>query len=66
LANEGAENAAAVGQPAVQDDPDERSVWVKNVDFSADDAQLTEHFKDCGEIVRVTIKKHPNTGQSLG
>ena len=29
---------------AVDDDPDERSVFVKNVDFSADEAQLTEHF----------------------
>ena len=44
-----------------EDDPDERSVFVKNVDFSADDQQLQEHFKECGEIVRVTIRKNPHT-----
>ena len=48
------------------DDPDERSIFVKNVDFSADNAQLSEHFKECGEIVRVTIRKNNQTGNSLG
>lgn len=48
------------------DDPDERSIFVKNVDFAADEAQLTDHFKECGEIVRVTIRKNPHTNFSLG
>ena len=48
------------------DDPDERSIFVKNVDFSADEPALTDHFKECGEIVRVTIRKNPHTQQSLG
>lgn len=41
-------------------------MFVKNVDFSINDEQLTEHFKECGEIERVTIRKNPSTGQSLG
>ena len=64
--DQASENANQAGQTVVQDDPDERSVFVRNVDFSADDAQLTEHFKECGEIIRVTIKKDPNTQRSLG
>ena len=47
-------------------DPDERSVFVKNVDYSADEAQLTDHFKLCGEILRVTIRKDHRTSQPLG
>ena len=61
------ESADKAQNPATEEeDPDKRSVFVKNVDFSADDAQLTEHFKECGEIVRVTIRKNPHTQQSLG
>ena len=56
----------AVAAPTPDDDPDERSIFVKNVDFSADEPALTEHFKECGEIVRVTIRKNPHTQQSLG
>lgn len=37
------------------DDPDERSVFVKNVDFSATAEDLKDHFSDCGEIKRITI-----------
>ena len=64
--DQASENANQAGQTAVQDDPDERSVFVRNVDFSADDAQLTEHFKECGEIIRVTIKKDPQTARWSG
>lgn len=53
-----------VQQP--MEDPDDRSVFVKNVDFSADDQQLIDHFKECGEILRVTIRRNPHTQQSLG
>ena len=56
--NNAVEGAAQAG-PA--DDPDERSVFVKNVDFSANEQQLTDHFKECGEIVRVTIRKNRHT-----
>ena len=37
------------------DDPDERSIFVKNVHFSATAEELKSHFSDCGEIKRVTI-----------
>ena len=36
-------------------DADERSVFVKNVDFKAEPEELIEHFKNCGEVERVTI-----------
>lgn len=39
----------------VVDDTDERSVFVKNVDFSAEPQELKDHFKECGEIKRITI-----------
>lgn len=51
---------------AGKEDPDERSVFVKNVDYGADEAQLTEHFKLCGEISRVHIRKDHRTSQPLG
>ena len=39
----------AVGdEPEAADDPDERSVFVKNVDFSVNEEMLAEHFKECG------------------
>ena len=50
----------------IQDNPDERSVFVKNVDFSIGEEQLAEHFKECGPIERITIRKNPQTGQSIG
>ena len=58
------ENASQNGENA--NDPDERSVFVKNVDFGADDTQLREHFKLCGEILRVTIRRNHHTQQPLG
>ena len=50
----------------IKDNPDERSVFVKNVDFSIGEDQLAEHFKECGPIERITIRKNPQTGQSIG
>ncbi len=59
--------AAAGGEAAAEaNDPDERSVFVKNVEFGADEASLIEHFKICGEIKRVTIRKDHRTGQPMG
>ena len=49
-----------------QDDPDLRSVYVKNVDYSADPASLKEHFTECGGINRVTIICNKMTGRPLG
>ena len=60
------ENASQNGDGKAGEDPDERSVFVKNVDYGADEAQLTEHFKLCGEISRVHIRKNHHTQQPLG
>ena len=60
------ENASQSGEAANANDPDERSVFVKNVDWGADENQLMEHFKLCGDILRVTIRKNHHTGQPLG
>lgn len=49
-----------------QDDADERSVFVKNVDYSADAQELKDHFQECGEIKRVTIPVDKFTGQAKG
>lgn len=48
------------------DDPDERSIFVKNVHFSATVEDLKEHFSDCGEINRVTIPVDKMSGKSKG
>lgn len=53
------EDGEIAGGPEDAEDPDERSVFVKNVDFSINDELLNEHFKECGEIERVTIRKNP-------
>lgn len=55
------ENGSQNGEAANPDDADDRSVFIKNVDFGADDTQLNEHFKECGEIKRVTIRKDHRT-----
>ena len=37
------------------EDPDERSIFIKNVDYKVEANELKDHFKECGEIKRVTI-----------
>lgn len=48
------------------DDPDERSVFVKNVHFKSNVQDLKEHFKECGNIVRITIPVDKSSGQAKG
>ena len=43
-----------------------RSVYVKNVDYSTDPSELKEHFKECGPIARITIVCDKVSGQPLG
>lgn len=43
-------------QESLEDDRDSRSVFVKNVHFSAEKKEIEEHFNDCGEIKLITIK----------
>jgi len=45
---------------------DERSVYVKNVDYSASKEEVTEFFKSCGKINRVTIITDKYTGNPKG
>ena len=49
-----------------EDDPDLRSVYVKNVEYKAEPHDLKEHFQECGDIMRVTILCDRVTGQALG
>lgn len=50
---------------ATKEDILSRSIFVKNVDYTATTQILEEHFKECGPIVRSTIKLGPG-GQPLG
>ncbi len=43
-----------------------RSVFVKNVEYSATVKELEEHFKECGTIRRTKIGVDKATGQPLG
>lgn len=38
-----------------EEDRDARSVFVKNVHYSATKTEIEEHFTDCGEIKLITI-----------
>ena len=49
-----------------QSDSDSRSIFVKNVDYKTEPAQLKEHFVKCGEISRITIFRDPMTRHPLG
>lgn len=43
-----------------------RSIYIKNVDFTATPEELEEHFKSCGDIIKVTILCDKYTGHSKG
>lgn len=45
---------------------DNRSIHVGNVDYSATEQDLQNHFHGCGAILRVTIPKNKFTGQPKG
>ena len=63
------ENAVGEGEQEGEgdnDDPDLRSVYVKNVEYSADPETIKDHFQEWGEINRVTIIWDRVTGHPLG
>ena len=62
------DDTSAGAQTPVQsvDDRNARSVFVKNVHFSADKKEIEEHFADCGEIKMITILTNKMTHQPLG
>ena len=66
LVESGEATSQAGATEAAKDDPDEKSVFVKNVDFGADEDSIREHFKMCGEVERITIRKNHHTQQPLG
>jgi RNA recognition motif-containing protein len=43
------------GEILQTEEADKRSIFVKNVDYQSNKDQITEHFKSCGKINRVTI-----------
>jgi polyadenylate-binding protein 2 len=52
--------------PVSEEDRDQRSVFVKNVHYSATKTEIEEHFNDCGEIKLITIMSNKMTHQPLG
>ncbi len=66
--NEGSRNstpARSILAPKTLEDVLSRSIFVKNVDYTATVRILEEHFQECGPILRTTIKTGPS-GQPLG
>lgn len=51
---------------AAEEDRDARSVFVKNVHYSATKNEIEEHFNDCGEIKLITIVNNKITHQPQG
>jgi polyadenylate-binding protein 2 len=47
-------------------DHDALSIYIGNVDYSANEEDLRNAFINCGEIVRVTIIKNMKTGHPKG
>ncbi len=54
------------GAITTTDDPDERSIFVKNVHFSSTTQELMTHFNECGEIKRITIPVDKMTNKAKG
>lgn len=56
------------GRPAfpVSRNPPSRILFVGNLPFDTTEAQLTEHFKHCGEITRVRMATFEDTGKCKG
>ena len=48
------------------EDSDEKSIFVKNVEYTSTKEEIAEHFKECGKIVRVTIKTDKATRKPIG
>jgi polyadenylate-binding protein 2 len=49
-----------------QEDVDDRSIFVGNVDYGATPEELKAHFQRCGSINRVTILTDQQTGLPKG
>ena len=49
-----------------QENDDDKSIYVKNVDYSTDQKELEAHFAQCGKIEKVTIVCDKYSGKPLG
>jgi RNA recognition motif-containing protein len=58
--------ALKITDQASEEDRDAKSVFVKNVHYSAEKKEVEEHFNDCGEIKQITIAQNKMTHQPLG
>jgi polyadenylate-binding protein 2 len=63
---DGEAGGAMTAAQASEEDRDSRSVFVKNVHYSADKKEIEEHFKECGEIKLITILNNKMTHTPLG
>lgn len=59
---------AKTGEPpaGTEEERNNRSVFVKNVHFAANQEEIEKHFADCGPINTVTILKNKVTRQPQG
>ena len=55
-----------IAGPVDKAERDSRSVFVKNVHYTADKKEIEEHFADCGSIKTISIMKDKFSGQSKG
>jgi len=59
--------APATAQPATdQEEQDNRSIYVGNVDYAASPEELQKHFASCGTMNRVTLMCDKHTGHPKG
>ena len=66
LASKSISSSLIPTKEAEGDDSDERSIFLKNVEFKTEPDQLKDHFKACGEIQRITIPTDRFTGNAKG
>lgn len=62
-------NLEALGTDIPHNEADSRSVFVSNIDFNITPAEIEDHFKSCGDIIRITLfndNKHLHKNHKLG
>lgn len=62
-------NLEALGTSIPHNEADSRSVFVSNIDFNITPTEIEDHFKDCGDIIRITLfndNKHLHKNHKLG
>ena len=64
--NENIENTIENNQVNLDESEESRSVYVKNVDYCAENKDLEIHFSDCGKIEKITIVCDKHSGHPLG